>query len=197
MEDGAGVLALGVFEEGCVEGAGGVVEGEEHDPAAAADGWGLGRDFHAGDEEFGPVGMLAEVAGPGSFQGLQQGGVEVEDVAAGVQAEDVEFGADAFGAGHLGQPGQDDLVGDIAQVEGHLHRLLLDGQDGAGRLGIGGPRPYGLHRSHDRHPPGHRAGSPTGRVLGVGRVHAGRAWWSGWSGSTVRGRRVAGAGRGG
>jgi hypothetical protein len=50
---GGGVGTLGVLEEGGVDRAAGVVEGDEHDPLAGPDRRRLGGDLHAGDEHLG------------------------------------------------------------------------------------------------------------------------------------------------
>ena len=74
-----------------------------------------------------------QVARPGDAELAQHRGVELHDVAADVEAEDLQLGADAFGTGHLREPGG---LGDrrgVAEVEGELDRVdRSDRQRGLG-----------------------------------------------------------------
>ena len=61
-EHGGGVGALHVLEERRVDRAGGVVEGEEDDPAPGADRRGLGGDLDPGDEQLAAAAAAQHVA---------------------------------------------------------------------------------------------------------------------------------------
>ena len=100
-----GVGALDVLEEGAVGRAGGVVEGEEDDPAPGAHRRGLGGDLDPGDQHLAAAAGGEQVADAGHPERVEQRGVEVDDVRGRVEPEHVELGADPLRAGHLGQPG--------------------------------------------------------------------------------------------
>jgi hypothetical protein len=127
---------LRVLEERRVDRPGRVVEGEEHDPATAADRWRLGRHLDPGDEDLAAAAGLEDLGRPGHPEGVEHRPVEVDDVGARVEAEDVELGADAFRAGHLGQSGALLEPGRVAEVEGQLDRLGGCGDDRLRGLGL-------------------------------------------------------------
>ena len=89
-EDGRGVGALGVLEERGVDRAGGVVEGQEDDPAARPDRWGLGGDLDPGDQQLGAAAARKQVLAAGDAELVEEAGVVVDDVAAHVEAEDLD-----------------------------------------------------------------------------------------------------------
>ena len=134
VEDDPGVGTLDVLEEGAVGRSGGVIEGEEDDPAARAHGRGLGGDLDPGDPHLAAAAGAEQVAAAGDPESAQQGRVELHDVGRDVEAEHVELGAHPLGTGHLGQPGPGHEARAVAEVEGELGRLGVGGHDLAGGL---------------------------------------------------------------
>lgn len=166
MEDGRGIRPLDVLEEGEVDRAGRVVEGEEDDPAAGADRWGLGGDLDPGHEHLATTAAGQQVAGPGHPERVEHRGVEVDDVPARVEAEHLELGPDPFGAGHLGQAARRGQARSVAEVEGELggHGSC----DGSRPLGLGSGEgadaPVGRDRGDPAAAPAARRGDPTTRA---------------------------------
>jgi hypothetical protein len=121
VEHRRGVTGLGVLEKGGVDRTGRVVEGDEHDPTAGANRWGLGRDFHTGDEDLRAVAHPHQVTGTRDADRGEELLVRRQDVPARVQPEHLELGPHLLGAGQLRQPADGRLVRRITQVECHLH----------------------------------------------------------------------------
>ena len=92
-EHGGGVGTLDVLEEGRVDRAGAVVEGQEHHAAPGPDRRGLGGDLDPRDQDLGPAAHGQQVAAADRAEGVEEVGVGVDDVAAGVEAEDLQLGA--------------------------------------------------------------------------------------------------------
>ena len=164
VEDGGGVGTLGVLEERRVDRAGGVVEGQEDHPAPGPDRRGLGGDLDPGDQQLGLAAPAQEVLAAGGAERVEELGVGVDDVPAGVEAEDLELGAHPLLGVHLGQPAGLALAGLVAEVEGELHRGDRVGRPGRLRLG-GGLRPD--PRRGQRVPLGRRGALPGDGVAAV------------------------------
>ena len=134
-EHGGGVGTLGVLEERRVDRAGAVVEGQEHHAPPGPDRRGLGGDLDPGDQDLGPAALAEEVLAADRAEGFEELGVGVDDVPAGVEAEDLQLGAHPLLGVHLGQSA-DVLLRLVAEVEGELHRgdrARVGGRAGLGR----------------------------------------------------------------
>ena len=118
VEDRRRVGPLHVLEEGRVDRPGRVVDGEEDDAAAGADRRGLGGDLDPGDEDLRPAAYREHVAAAGHAERVEHRRVEVHDVSARVEPEDVELGPHLLGRGHLRQADPGHEVGLVAEVEG-------------------------------------------------------------------------------
>ena len=167
-EDRGGVGALHVLEEGRVDRAGGVVEGQEDDPAARPDRRGLGGHLHPGHQQLAAAARREQVDRPGDPEPVEEGGVEVDHVLAGVEAEDVQLGAHPVGVGHLRQAAH--LLGRRAprgrgRAAPRRPRPPPRPAATAAARGRGpcspGRRPAGAGRGH-RSPAAGRGGSPGG-----------------------------------
>ena len=174
-EHGGGVGALGVLEERRVDRAGAVVEGEEDDPATGPDRRGLGGDLDPGDQQLGLAAAAEQVLAAGGAELVEEGGVGVDDVAADVEAEDLELGAHAVLGVISGSP-LTGLAGLVAEGEGELDRVDRPRRRGVLGLG-GGARPDALlgerhaARAASRPP----ARGPAGRCCCGGRPRR-RGW---------------------
>ena len=146
VEHGGGVGALGVLEERRVDRAGAVVEGQEHHPAPGPDRRGLGGDLDPGDQQLGPGCAGASRSwlrvAPSASRNV---GVGVDDVPAGVEAEDLQLGAHPLRSRSSRQPADLAVVRRVAEVEGELHRGHRARVGGGPGLG-GGLRPHPLAR---------------------------------------------------
>src|SRR4051812_21929088 len=141
VEDGGGVGALGVLEEGRVHWPRRVVEGQEDDPASGADRRGLGGDLDPGDQQLGLAPLGQEVVAADHPELVEEGRVGVDDVPAGVEAEDLELGLHPLLGRQLGQPRDLALRGLVAELEGELDRV--DRRRGRSRLRLRRrPRPH-------------------------------------------------------
>ena len=176
-EHGGGVGALGVLEERRVDRAGAVVEGQEHHAAPGPDRRGLGGDLDPGDQDLGPAALGQQVAAADRTEGVEEVGVGVDDVAARVEAEDLQLGTHPLLGTHLGQAA-DVLLRLVTEVEGELdrgHRTRIGRGPGLG----GGSRPdpwrgqgVALHRRRRVADGRVGAGALGGLVgAGVGRPH--------------------------
>ena len=197
VEDGGGVGALGVLEERRVDRPGGVVEGQEDDPAPGADRRGLGGDLDPGDQQLGLAAPGQQVAAAGHPELVEERGVGVDDVPAGVEAEDLELGPHPLLGRHLGQPGHLALGRRVAELEGELDRVDRRRRRGRLRLrrrarpdpGLAERVPLQLGDAL-AHP---RVGAVAGgRVVGLGPRHATRP---GCRRSAPTGRPARGPGR--
>src|SRR5680860_1443941 len=92
MEHRRGVRTLRVLEERRVHRTGRVVEGQEDDPPHRADRWGLGGHLHPGNEEGGLAALTEQIPGTGYPELVEERGVEVHDVPADIEPQDLELG---------------------------------------------------------------------------------------------------------
>ena len=141
-EHGRGVGPLGVLEEGRVDRAGAVVEGQEHHPPPRPDRRRLGRDLHPGHEQLGPAAPAEQVAAAGHLERIEERGVGRDRVLADVEAQDLQLGAHPLPRGHLRQPGRPlpRPARLVAELQRELDRLGLDHRPRRPRL-RGGTRP--------------------------------------------------------
>ena len=170
---------LGVLEERRVDRAGGVVEGQEDDPATGADRRGLGGDLDPGDQQLGLAAPGEQVAAADHAERVEERPVGVDDVPAHVEAEDLELGLHPLLGGHLRQPGDLALARLVAQRQGQLDRV--DRRRRCGGPGLGGrPGPDTRRR---------RAGAARGRRRcrgPAGRSCCGRPRRRPWPGPPTR-----------
>ena len=183
VEDRGGVGTLGVLEERRVDRPGGVVEGQEDDPAPGPDRRGLGGDLDPGDQQLGLAAPAQEVLAAGGAERVEELGVGVDDVPAGVEAEDLELGAHPLLGVHLGQPADLPVAGLVAEVEGELDRGDRVGRPG--RLGLGGglrPDP----RRGQRVPLGRRRALAGDGVAAVADAASSARVWAGRTAAATR-----------
>jgi hypothetical protein len=87
VEDGVRAGRVGVLEEGEVDQAGAVLQGDEDDPLAARDRRGLGGGPHAGDQDLLPGAQFGQVGGVGRADLAQQPVVVLHQMPGDVDAE--------------------------------------------------------------------------------------------------------------
>ena len=109
-EDGRGVGPLHIVEEGSVDRSCRVIEGQEDDATAAAHRRGLHGDLDPCDEDFRLRAQAEEVATahewrPQRRKRIEHRRIEVDDMVADVEAEDLHLGAHPVCWPELGQPG--------------------------------------------------------------------------------------------
>ena len=198
-EDGRGVGPLHIVEEGGIEWSGGIVEGEEDDAPAAAHRRGLHRGLHSRDEDLRLRAQPEEVTTahqrrPQHRECIEHRRVEVDDVVADVEAEDLELGAHPISRPKLRQPGDrrrgiagEALEGELLDVAlstratrspagevGHLEQQVAagDATTTAHAHALGRDRVEGVEGASEHEPLGdrlaHRGAVPEVRERGVG-----------------------------
>jgi hypothetical protein len=106
VEDGVGAGLVGVLEEGKVDEAGAVFEGDEDDALAGGEGRGLSRGADTGDQDLLPGAQRCEVGGVGGADFAQEAVVVVRQVLRDIDLEDLQLGTEGFAGRHLRQPGR-------------------------------------------------------------------------------------------
>jgi hypothetical protein len=91
------------LEERQVHQADRVVQGREDDPLPGAYRRGLRRHLHPGDQDRLARPAAGQIGGPDHAELGQQVAIELQDVLTDVEAEDVQFGRDAFGRVQVAQ----------------------------------------------------------------------------------------------